>query len=274
VKEKRRFALFFGLIIFHLVLISIQVPKGGQTTLFEQAMFAVFSPVEHAAVSVVAKIRSVWSGYVYLRDVELQNQKMRDELFFLRQENLALRNKVLQFAGERDMRQLLAGLSRSILAASVIALDSSQLYRSVVVNKGSSDGVKKDMVVLDRQGRLVGRVIDFIAARQSKVQLITDEESGVGVLSARRRVVGVLTGDAKGRCLMKYVLKTDTEIEPDEEVMTSGFDGIYPAGIPVGRILSVSEDPSLFKKIVVAPFFSFSDLDRVAIFTADLRDLE
>lgn len=267
-KEKRKFALFGGLVLFHLVLISIQVPRGGRATYFEQAIFTVFSPIGRGAAAVVGHLRSAWSKYVYLRQVELQNQKMRDELFFLREENLALRRKVLEFQGEREMRELLDNVSRSILPASVIGLDPSQFYKSIVLNRGSADGVKKDMVVLDRRGRLVGRVIDFIAPRQSKVQLITDEQSGVGVVSARSRVVGVLSGDAEGRCLFKYVLKTNRDIAADEDVLTSGFDGIYPAGIPAGRVTAVSEDSSLFKKIVVTPYFNFSDLDRVAVFSA------
>jgi rod shape-determining protein MreC len=272
VKDHRKFAVFCGLIFLHLVLISIQVPKGGQVTFFEKALFTVFFPVGRAAGGAVGRLKSAWSGYVYLRNVELQNQKMRDELFHLRQENLILRHRVLEFQGERDMRELLNTASRSILAASVIGIDPSQYHKSVILNRGSSDGVKKDMVVLDRHGRLVGRVIDFITPGEAKVQLITDEESGVGVLSAQSRVMGVLGGDARGRCLFKYVLKTNKEVAQDEEVVTSGFDGIYPAGLPVGRIAAISEDPSLFKRIVVAPHFDFADLDRVAVFTADLRD--
>lgn len=254
------------------MLISIQVPKGSHPTYFERAMFSIFSPVERAAVSIVGRVGSLWSGYVYLRDVEVQNQKMRDELFLLRQENVVLRGRLARFEGEKQIRELLAGVSNFVLAASVIAFDPSRVYKAVVLNRGSADGVKKDMVVLDRRGRLVGRVIDVVAARQAKVQLITDEESGVGVLTSRTRIVGVLTGDGGGRCLLRYVLKTSAPIEAEEEVDTSGFDGIYPAGIPVGTVLSVSEDASLFKRIVVAPFFEFSDLDRVAVFRADLRD--
>ncbi|OGD17926.1 MAG: rod shape-determining protein MreC [Candidatus Aminicenantes bacterium RBG_16_63_16] len=271
-KEKRKLAVFCGLIFLHLVLISAQVPKGGQATYLEKALFAVFSPVGSLAAGVVGRLKSVWSGYFYLRNVELQNQKMRDELFHLREENLILKHKVLEFQGERDLRALLDTASRAILAASVIGIDPSQYHKSVVLNRGSSDGVKKDMVVLDRHGRLVGRVIDVIAPGQSKVQLITDEESGVGVISARTRVMGVLSGDAEGRCLFRYVLKTNKDIALDEDVLTSGFDDIYPAGLPVGRIAAVGEDASLFKKIVVKPHFDFADLDRVAVFTADLRD--
>jgi len=272
VKDNRKFAVFCGLIFLHLVLISIQVPKGGQVTFLEKALFTVFSPLGRAAAGGVGRLRSVWSDYVYLRNVELQNQRMRDELFHLRQENTILRHKVGELQGEQEMRALLDTASRSILAASVIGFDPSQYHKSVILNRGSADGLKKDMVVLDRHGRLVGRVIDFIARGEAKVQLITDEDSGVGVLSAQSRVLGVLGGDARGNCFFKYVLKTNNEIVQDEEVVTSGFDGIYPAGLPVGRVSAISEDASLFKTIVVRPHFEFSDLERVAVFTANLKE--
>jgi rod shape-determining protein MreC len=72
---------------------------------------------------------------------------------------------------------------------------------------------------------------------------------------------------------MRYVLKTNREIQIGESVITSGYDGLYPAGIPVGKIISISEDATVFKKIVVEPAFDFSDLDRVAVLAVDLRDL-
>jgi rod shape-determining protein MreC len=129
------------------------------------------------------------------------------------------------------------------------------------------------MVVLDGKGRLVGRVVEPVASRESRVQLISDEDSGVGVLTERFRVVGVLQGDAQGKCRFKYVVKTNREVIVDEEVLTSGLDGIYPSGLPVGRIVSITESADLFKEIVVEPYFDLSDLDQVAVFTADLRDL-
>jgi rod shape-determining protein MreC len=180
---------------------------------------------------------------------------------------------LLKFKGEKEIQELLAMISRSILVSSVIGFDSSEIYKSVILNKGSLDGVKKDMVVLDKRGRLVGRVIDPVSLKQARVQLITDKDCGVGVLSERLKVVGILTGYAEGKCLMKYVLKTNKEIGEGEEVSTSGFDGIYPAGIPVGKIISITEDTTLFKKIIVEPFFDFSELDEVAVFTIDLRAL-
>jgi len=272
VKEKRKFAVFCGLIFLHLVLISIQVPKGGRSTYFEKALFTVFSPIGRAAAGAVGRLNAAWSGYIYLRNVELQNQKMRDELFHLRQENLILKQKVVEFRTDSELRRLLDTVSRSVRAASVIGINPSQYHRSVILDRGAAAGLKKDMVVLDRNGRLVGRVIDFITAGQAKVQLITDEDSGVGVLTARSRVLGVLGGDARGGCLFKYVLKTNRDVAEDEEIVTSGFDGIYPAGLPVGRISGIREDGSLFKTIAVRPYFEFADLDRVAVFAARLDD--
>ncbi len=272
-KDQARFAIFFGLLFLHLILISLQVPKGNEPTYFERGIFALFSPIQHGVGSFFGGLKNFWGDYFYLRDVRRQNQELRSENFLLRQENQVLSNLVLKFRNEQEITDLLGSLSRSVLVASVIGLDSSQIYKSVVLSKGSRDGVKNDMVVLDRRGYLVGRVINPISLKQARVQLITDDESGVGVLTERFKVVGVLSGDGGGRCLMKYVLKTNREVASGEQLITSGFDGIYPSGLPVGRIVSVSENSSLFKKILVVPYFDFSDLDQVAVIAVDIKDL-
>jgi len=273
VKEKKRFLLLLGLVFVHLLLISIQVPKGNESSYFERAVFSVFSPIEHGVVSFFRGLKNFSRNYFYFRDVQRQNQSLRDEAFRLHQENLALKNLLLKFQGAEEIRNLLSTVSQSILVASVIGIDSSQIHKSIHLNKGSADGVRKDMVVLDRKGRLVGRVVEPVTAGESRVQLITDEDSGVGVLTERYRVVGILQGDAEGKCRLKYIVKTNREVTVDEEVLTSGLDGVYPSGLPLGRIISVVEDTDLFKKIIVQPYFDLSDLDQVAVFTADLRDL-
>jgi rod shape-determining protein MreC len=273
VKDKAKAALICGLILFHLILISLQVPKGDEPTYFERGFFAVFSPLRNAVVAFFRGGKNFWANYFYFRDVQRQNQSLRIEVFFLRQENQVLRNALSQFRGEKEIQELFSLVSRSILAASVIGFDSGQIYKSVTLNRGSLDGVARDMIVLDRQGRLVGRVIEPVTLKQSRVQLVTDEDCGVGVWTERFRVIGVLGGDGRGNCLMRYVLKTNREVEAGEMVITSGYDGIYPAGIPVGKVISISEDATVFKQIMVEPYFDFSDLDRVAVLAVDLREL-
>ena len=272
-KDKAKAALICGLILFHLILISLQVPKGDEPTYFERGFFAVFSPLRHGVVAFFRGGKNFFANYFYFRHVQRQNQSLRNEVFFLRQENQVLRNALSQFRGEKEIQELFALISRSILVASVIGFDSGQIYKSVTLNRGSLDGVARDMVVLDRQGRLVGRVIEPVTLKQSRVQLVSDEDCGVGVWSERFRVIGVLAGDGRGNCLMKYVLRTNREVETGESVITSGYDGIYPSGIPVGKVISISEDATVFKKILVEPYFDFSNLDRVAVLAVDLREL-
>lgn len=272
-KENKRFLLLLGLVFAHLLLISIQVPKGEESTYLERAVFSAFAPVERGVGSFFGSLRGFWRNYFFLRDAQRQNQSLREEALLLRQENQALRNLLLKFQGKGEIQDMLSTVSRSVLVASVIGIDPAQIYKTIQLNKGSSAGVRPDMVVLDRRGRLVGRIVEPVSSRESRVQLISDEDSGVGVVTERFRVVGILQGDSEGRCRLKYVVKTNKEVSVDEEVLTSGLDGIYPSGLPVGRIVSISEDKDLFKKIVVQPYFDLSDLEQVAVLTADLREL-
>jgi rod shape-determining protein MreC len=272
-KENKRFLLLLGLVFAHLLLISIQVPKGEQPTYLERALFSSFAPVERGVSSFFRGLQGFWRNYFFLRDAQRQNQSLREEAILLRQENQALKNLLLKFQEGKEIQDLLSTVSRSILVASVIGIDPGQVYKTIQLNKGSVAGVRKDMVVLDRQGRLVGRVVEPVSSREARVQLISDEDSGVGVVTERFRVVGILQGDAVGKCWLKYVVKTNKEVSVDEEVLTSGLDGIYPSGLPVGRIVSIAEDKDLFKKIVVQPYFDLSDLEQVAVLTADLRGL-
>jgi rod shape-determining protein MreC len=263
-KEKKSLIILVTLIIFQLLLISLQVPLGSEKNIFEKAVFAVFSPVQHGIVSFFRSIGGLWNSYFYFRDVHKQNQIMREELFFLRQENNILKNSLEKFRTDREIRDGLRALHENILPAQVVGFDASNFYKSMIINRSSLDGLKKDMVVLDRDGHLVGRTLGPLSLKEGRVQLMTDNESGVGVFSQASRVSGVLSGDGEGKCVLKFVLAT-LEISEGEEVLTSGKDGIFPSGILVGKIAAVLTDASLFKTIIVEPYFDIHRLDWVAV---------
>jgi len=273
-KERKKPIILVVLVFLQLVLISVQVPLGQEQTYFEKTVFFIFSPFQHAVISFFQKIGNLWNNYFYLRNVRSQNQEMRKELFSLRQENNLLKFTLKNFLNEEEIERNLGEISRSFLVASVVGVDASSIYESIVVNKGTMNGVKKNLVVLDKYGNLVGRVIGPVSLKEAKVQLITASESGVSVFPESKRVVGVLTGDAKGNCFLKYILATTSlhDVYEGEEVITSGYDGIFFSGIKVGKIVSLTKDTSLFMKIVVKPHFDFGHLDHVAILTKDPKD--
>jgi rod shape-determining protein MreC len=264
-KEKKNLLALSALIFFQLLLLSFQVPLGSEKNIFEKAVFSVFSPVQHGIISFFQSIGGIWKNYFYFRNVQSQNQKMQKEIFFLYQENNFLRNALQEFKANKEIEEGLAEIYKNILPARVIGLDASNFYKSIIINRGSLNGLKKDMVVLDENGNLVGRVVGPISLKEARVQLITDNDSGVGVFSQMKGVTGVLAGEGNGMCILKYILTTNQDLSEGEEVIVSGKDGIFPSGIKVGRIVSITTDASLFKMIRVEPYFDALRLDRVAI---------
>jgi rod shape-determining protein MreC len=272
-KERKNLTILIALIFFQFLLISMQVPIGEKASIFEKTVFSVFSPIRHGILSFFGAIGNIWEKYFYLRNVQDQNDELNEEIFYLRQENNLLRNALQMFRNEREIQENLLKMHENILPAQVIGLDPSNFYKSVIINRGTLDGIKKNMIVLDKNGNLVGRIIDSISLKEARVQLVTDNASGISVFT-QRRVQGILVGDGEGQCLMEYVLATTTpdEISEGEDLITSGYDRIYPSGITVGRIVSITTDTSLHKHIVVDPYFDFRYLDQIAVIMKDPKD--
>lgn len=266
--ERNKFLVVSGLLVFQLILISVQVPLGEAPTMAERALFFVLSPLQRVSQSALGGIAKAWNRYLYLRDVEIQNQALRDDLFRFRQENLRLQNGFLEMRDRETAVRLLSGLRTSFLLASTIGVDAMNVHKSVVINKGRSDGLTTNMAVVDGEGRLVGRTIEPISPHEATVELLTNDNCSFGVVSQKSKVVAILSGDGRtGQCRLKYILASNDSLEVGEELLTSGFDRIFPAGIPAGRVVSIKKESSSFKTILVRPYLEISNLHLVAVLT-------
>jgi rod shape-determining protein MreC len=266
--EKRRSALILaGLVTFHLLLISIQVPQGAEKSVFERAVFFVFSPIQRLATGTVRAVGSVWRGYFDLRRVRAENERLKREIFFLHQDVRFLEDRLSLYRSESEVRALLADFHGTIRPARVIGVDSVNPHQSIIINKGTLDGVAKDMAVCDMNGALVGRTIEPVSLKDAMVQLITDKDSSVGVRSVVANVTGSMAGRSGPLCELRYVLASSTGGAIGEELVTTGFDRIYPAGIRVGRIHSIEKNDAspIFRSILVEPYFRFNTLAIVAV---------
>ena len=263
--KRKSLVIFAALIALHLILISLQIPRGKEDNYFEKIIFYVFSPIQHAVISSFQKFNETWNSYFVLRDVKNQNEEMRKENFYLNQENHLLRNLIQKLRGEKEVQDALQNRYENIEQVRTIGLDFSNYYKSIIINKGSLDGIKKDMIVLDKLGNLVGRVIGPVSLKESRVQLVTDNDSRISVFTEKKRAWGMLTGDGEGQCYLEYILGTDDEVQEGQRVITSGYDRIYPPGIAVGNIISISQTTELFKEIKVMPFVDFRNLSQIAV---------
>jgi rod shape-determining protein MreC len=268
--EKRRSALILaGLIVFHALLISIQVPQGEAKTYFERGVFFVFSPVQRLTAASVRGVVALWKGYFDLRGVRRENLELKRQNFFYSQDIRFLEDRLSLAASEAALRENLAAFEGSIIVARTIGVDSVNPRQSITIDKGSLDGVHKNMAVCDRKGALVGRIVDPVGPKESKVQLVTDKDSSVSVRSVAAGLTGSMTGTSHELCELRYVLASAGGGQKDEELRTTGYDKIYPAGIRVGRIerIEANEASPIFLSISVRPEFGFDTIDVVAVLT-------
>lgn len=270
-KERKNYYLLLVLIIFHVFLLSIQIPLGQDRTLLKDAFLTFFTSCQVGLNWLWKEFINFWENYFFLLNIRSQNEKLLAENIRLRQENILLKNLIEKLEKEKEIKERLSSFNFSILIASVIGGDASNIFQSIILNRGSRHGVKADMTVLDEEGNLVGRVIEPVLPLTCRVQLITDEMSSVAVITANQNVSGILRGDGRGRGYLDYVLITSPEVAIGDEVLTSGLEGIHPAGLKVGRVIAISIKDAFFKKIEIEPFFQLNKLKQVAIIMSDLK---
>lgn len=249
-------------IVLHVGIISAQVNTARGVPLLESLTFGVFSEVQRLATTSVDGVRTFWTRYLALRDVEAENQQLRGELQDLQvklQEERALAQRTETLRRLLELRER-AGLQTA--AAEVIAADANMDFRSIIVDKGASSGLARDMAVISPSG-VVGRVI-LAGPRASKVQLVIDRNAAVGALIERTRAQGLVLGLGTSTLQMEYVPGT-ADVKTGDLVVTSGIDGIYPKGFVIGTVDVVDRGPGTFHTITVVPAVDFSRLEEVLV---------
>lgn len=147
------------------------------------------------------------------------------------------------------------------IAAQVIGRDPSNWSNSIIIDKGSSNGINKSMAVMSARG-LVGRIVES-GKSSSKVLLITDPNLKVGITISRNRQGGVMVGRPGGRCKIIYI-SLDSDAKPGDKVITAGFGNVFPKGILIGEIEKVGrEEGRLYKYAIVRPSQDLSKLEEV-----------
>ncbi len=151
------------------------------------------------------------------------------------------------------------------LAAEVIGTSPAADFRTVTIDRGTSDGVQTDMAVISPAGA-VGRVV-MLSPHAAKVQLLIDRNAAVAVMVGEARAQAIAMGTGESLLKLEYV-SGSSEIRTGDAVVTSGIDGIYPEGFVVGRVEQIERAGGLFRSIRVRPAMDFSALEHVLVVTA------
>lgn len=254
--------LLAGALALHLGLISLQITTGAGTTVFHAVVFGALSEGQRLTAWAVGGVRDAWTGYFALQDVRGENARLRDEVNALRVRLQAERARAERADAYRSLLQLRARVPLETTGAEVIAAAANPAFRTITIDKGRRDGVAADLAVVAPSG-VVGRVTQP-GPRAALVQLIIDANAAAGAIVERTRVQGIVVGVGDGTLRMEYAPATG-DIVTGDIVVTSGIDGLYPAGFVIGTVTRVSRGDGLYHEIAVQPAVDFSRLEDVLI---------
>jgi len=256
-------AVVIGLVALNIILLTItgkqtQAPAG-----LGRAVLILVSPFQGHLTAFVQSVKDVWNQYFFLVSTAEENQRLKRELGqHLQQLNHCTET---QLANDR-LRHLLGfqeEVSRPMIPAQVVGRDPSPWSKTVIVDKGSQDGVRQGAPVVIPEG-IVGVVVEA-SGRYAKVLLLIDPNSAIDALVQRTRARGIVKGGGAGYCVFDYVLRKH-EINVGDTVVSSGLDGVFPKGLRVGRVSEIVRlNAGIFQKVSVTPYVNFEVLEEVFI---------
>ena len=257
--------LFMTVTVLHLILISAQVQTRRGVPMLEEAIFGTMAEVQRVATGGIGEARGFWQNYVNLRQIGRENESLKQrvsqlEVALQQQRALAEQTRVLQ-----QMLDLKTETPFATTPAMVIASGASPEFRTMTLDKGSSQGLATDMAVLAPAG-VVGRVV-LPTPRAAKVQLIIDRNAAAAGLVERSRAQGVVVGTGGDRMRLEYVPGT-ADLKVGDRVVTSGMDGIYPKGFVIGQIESIERSAGEFSNVLIRPAVNLQALEAVLVVTS------
>ncbi len=256
-------ALLIFFLLISLIFIVIQGSEGKRSNHLIHSIIAAFSPIHKLTINIVRGTGYIWSDYIALVGVREKNKELKRKIEYLKK----LNNQYLEIVQANKRLVKLLSLQKTIdeptICSEIIGKDSTNWFKSILLDKGSMDGVRVNMPVVTYNG-IVGKIHE-VTNHTSKVLLITDVNSSIAILIQRNRAEGILVGSGQDYCTIKY-LRKDVEVKKGERVITSGMGGFFPKGLLVGTINKIKKNNyGLFQYAEVVPEAQISKLEEVFI---------
>jgi len=261
--KHRSFSLLIFFLLISFFLISFQGFQGKRTNSLLRSTITLFSSIHKLAVTVIRGTSYIWSDYVALVGVRQENKELTRQIEYLRNLNNQYVEAVQSNKRLRKLLDFRKDIEDPTLSAQIIGKDSTNWCKSILLDKGTMDGVAVNMPIVTYSG-IVGRVQE-VTNHTAKVLLVNDINSSVAVLIQRNRAEGIIAGSGKDYCIIKYVGK-DLDIKKGDRVITSGIGGIFPKGLIVGIVSKVQKNNyDLFQYVEVVPETKISGLEEVFV---------
>ena len=255
-----------ALLLAQLGLLTSQVrARGGGPTRLESMALRLVAPVARMVSGTIDLARTTRDGFKSSEALREEVSHLEEEVSKLRMEKLRLQSLDDQVERLSNALGYKAPFEGQVRLADVVYVDHTSWLQTLFLFMPARQAVPGSAVA--SADGLVGRVI-LTEGSYAKVQLITDRASGVGAMIERTRRQGIVRGAGRDGLALEYVpLQADVQV--GDRVVSSGTDGLYPRGVPIGTVVEVSPGGELFHSIRMAPAADFGMLDQVFVLLAD-----
>ena len=260
--------LFVFLVVLSLVMFTMSARESGSGffTTMRGGFMTVTTPLRIVGSALTTPFQALGNVFSNLTATQETLSELREENERLSAKNAELQEEAQAAKRLQDLLGLQSSYSLQSTAARIISTSTDSWSRVVVIDRGSSSGLAIGMPVANSSGA-IGQIIEC-GATSATVRLIADENSSVSALVQSSRAQGVLTGSAGGT-LHLTLIAIDQSVSVGDSVVTSGLGGVYPKGLPLGRVLSVNKnDGDLYYSIVVEPPSSAESFEEVLVITS------
>ena len=262
--QRKHFIGFLAsILIFSLVLMTVNVRYEKSNLFFESIVVWFFSPIQNLLTSTTSYVSDAFDHYFFLVETSKENDRLLLKVNLLSKKNNELieRNKLLERSD--NLIEFLDKDERPFVIAKVIGYDATQWSKVIFINRGTNHKVQKNSSVMNNAG-VIGHVIHS-SPNSSKVLLITDSRSAVDSLFQETRESGITVGTGENICEMKFV-PISAKINLGDKVISSGLGGVFPKGLVVGRVVDiVKQSQDLFQDIMVEPSADLSNIEEVIV---------
>lgn len=237
--KQRPYLVLLALAALALIaIIYITSGERDRLTPLEYVIREMLAPVQTGLFRVVNWVDRVGRDIADVRSAVSENRLLRREIASLTAENVYLEEYRFENIRLRALLGFQERIPHKTLAAEVIARDPGNWLNTITLNKGTSDGVLKDMAVVSYEG-LLGRIV-ATSGNTASALLIIDPRSAVGGIIQRNRALVLVEGDpgTPGMCIVKC-LTTESDLTVGDKVLSSGLGGIYPKGLIIGEIVEL-----------------------------------
>lgn len=260
--------IIIAVIVFLVLFISLATSmRNNKSGAVQKLGFNIISTISNKFVS----IRDSFSGSSKQKEIEelkSENAKLKTQLI----ENTISKDNLKQLqALQKSLKFVTDKNSSAYVSADIVAKNSGNYYKTFTISAGSAQGVKSDSIVVNGEG-LVGRVYE-ISKNYCKAISLLDNRTPISFeIVGRNNDTGMIMQDTKvvqisDKSLVKgYMFDANSPVKVGEMITTSGL-GLYPSGIPIGKIEQVIPDEkNILKYVVVRSFVDFTNLNKVMIF--------